>query len=95
MSENIPRLQQRYIEKAIPALVKEFEFKNSMEVPRLTKVTLNMGLGEAVQNGKIIEVAATELAAQSPESIEFGKVSNPLVRDLGVPEDQSFKVHEI
>jgi Ribosomal protein L5 len=55
------RLQQKYKEKIMPALVKEFNYKNTMAVPKLEKVVLNMGLGEALQNPKIVDVAAEEL----------------------------------
>jgi large subunit ribosomal protein L5 len=62
MAENTPRMKTRYTETVVPALVKQFAYKSSMEVPRLEKIVLNMGLGSAVQNGKIIDTAAGELA---------------------------------
>src|SRR5687768_14426602 len=62
MGEYLPRLKQRYTTEVVPALIKQFSYKSSMEVPRLEKIVLNMGLGSAVQNGKIIEVAVAELA---------------------------------
>lgn len=61
MADNVPRLKQRYAEQVVPALKKQFSYKSSMEVPRLEKIVLNMGLGSAVQNSKIIEAAVTEL----------------------------------
>lgn len=63
MSENAPRLKKKYHDEVVGLLMKEFKFANPMEVPRLQKITLNMGLGEATQNGKIIESATEELAA--------------------------------
>ena len=57
-----PRLKEKYEKEIVPALNKEFGYKNPMEVPRLTKVTVNMGLGEAIQNPKLIETCAKELA---------------------------------
>ena len=63
MAEQTPRLQQKYQKTVVPALMKEFSFKNQLEVPRLTKVSINMGLGIATQNPKIIETAVVELAA--------------------------------
>lgn len=63
MSDSMPRLKKRYHDEVVGLLMKEFQFGNPMEVPRLHKVTVNMGLGEAVQNGKIIESAVEELAA--------------------------------
>lgn len=62
MAEYVPRLKQRYTEQVVPALVKKFSYKSPMEVPRLEKIVINMGLGAAVQNGKIIEAAVSELA---------------------------------
>jgi len=63
MSENEPRLRKKYHDEVVGLLMKEFKFGNPMEVPRLQKITLNMGLGEATQNGKIIEAGAEELMA--------------------------------
>ena len=54
-------LMEVYKNECVPQLMKEFGYKNIMEVPKLLKVTLNMGLGEAVQNSKIIESAAQEM----------------------------------
>ncbi len=55
------RLKERYEKEAVPALKKEFGYKNVMAVPKLQKVVVNMGLGEATSNAKIIEVGADEL----------------------------------
>jgi large subunit ribosomal protein L5 len=57
------RLKEQYQEKVIPALMKEFNYRNIMEVPKLEKVVINMGLGEAIQNAKILDSAQSELAA--------------------------------
>ncbi len=57
------RLQTKYREGIVPELREEFSYGNPHEVPRVTKVVLNMGLGEAVQNPKIIESAQAELTA--------------------------------
>ncbi len=62
MAEYSPQLKKKYAEEVVPSLKKEFGFTNAMEVPRLQKVVLNMGLGAAVQNAKIIETASVELA---------------------------------
>ena len=61
MSEYVPRLKKHYSDVVVPALSKQFQYSSSMEVPRLEKVVINMGLGSAVQNGKIIDAAVTEL----------------------------------
>ncbi len=63
------RLQQIYKEKIVGALSKKFSYKTVMEVPRITKITLNMGLSEAVADKKIIEHAVgdlTKIAGQKP-----------------------------
>ncbi len=58
----IPRLKQRYREEVVPALMREFGYRNVMQVPRIEKVCLNIGLGEAVQNPKAVESASNDLA---------------------------------
>ena len=57
------RLYDRYTNEAIPALKKEFGYTNPMQVPRIEKVVLNVGLGEAVSNAKMIEVVCNEIGA--------------------------------
>lgn len=57
------RLYDRYTNEAIPALKKEFGYTNPMAVPRLEKVVLNVGLGDAVSNTKLIDVVCHEIAA--------------------------------
>jgi large subunit ribosomal protein L5 len=57
------RLKERYAKDAAPALRKEFGIENPMATPRLEKIVLNMGLGEAVANPKMLEGAADELSA--------------------------------
>lgn len=59
------RLEQIYAEKVAPELKKEFGYTSSMQIPRLSFVSLNMGLGEASNNNKIIEEAVVELTAIS------------------------------
>jgi large subunit ribosomal protein L5 len=56
------KLKEVYREKAIPALMKRFNYKNRMEVPKLEKIVINMGLGEAIQNIKILDSAAQEIS---------------------------------
>jgi large subunit ribosomal protein L5 len=58
-----PRLAGKYREQVIPALTKQFSYKNPMQVPRLQKIVINMGLGAAVANPKIIDTAVQELTA--------------------------------
>ena len=63
------RLRVRYSKEIVPALMKHFKYTNVMAVPKLEKIVINMGLGEAIANAKIIDVAADELgkiAGQRP-----------------------------
>ena len=57
------RLRERYRSEILPALMKEIGCRNALEVPRLDKVVINMGLGEAIQNVKVLDSAVEELAA--------------------------------
>jgi large subunit ribosomal protein L5 len=56
------QLQQRYRENVVPELMKEFGYENLMQVPRLTRVVVNIGLGEALQNAKALDAAVGDLA---------------------------------
>ena len=56
-----PRLRDKYEQQVIPVLMKEFGYKNVMQVPKLERVVLNVGMGEAIQNVKLLESAVTEL----------------------------------
>lgn len=70
------RMQQFYKETVVPGLVEKFGYKSVMEVPRLTKITLNMGVGEAVGDKKILENAIgdmTKIAGQKPVSTKARK----------------------
>jgi len=57
------RLKERYQKEVAPAVAKEFGITNPMAIPRVTKVVLNMGMGEAIANAKILDTAADELRA--------------------------------
>lgn len=56
-----PRLKVRYTKEIVPALMKHFNYTNVMAVPKLEKIVINMGLGEAIANAKILDVAVAEL----------------------------------
>ena len=56
------RLKDRYQKEVVPAMTKEFGYKNVMAVPRIQKVVVNMGLGDATSNAKIVDVGADEIA---------------------------------
>ena len=59
----MPRLLDKYKKEIVPALTRDFGYQNVMQVPKITKVSVNMGLGEAVQNPKIVDACLEELAA--------------------------------
>jgi len=59
------RMQERYQKEAVPALTKAFQYKNSMQVPRIDKIVLNIGLGEAMDNPKALESAMSDMATIS------------------------------
>jgi large subunit ribosomal protein L5 len=64
-----PRLKVHYLENVVPSLMKQFGYKTSMQVPRIKKITLNMGVGEAVADKKVLEYAAGDMqkiAGQKP-----------------------------
>ncbi|MFH1435206.1 MAG: 50S ribosomal protein L5 [Pseudomonadota bacterium] len=58
----IPRLKRKYNDEVVESLRKEFDYKNIMQVPRMKKIVLNIGLGEAIANPKVIEDATSQLA---------------------------------
>ncbi len=63
------RMQEHYRKTVVPALMSQFKYKNVMEVPKITKITLNMGVGEAVADKKVMDHAVadmTKLSAQKP-----------------------------
>ena len=66
----MPRVQEKYHKEIIPALMQDFAYSSVIEVPRLTKITVNMGVGEAIENPKSLEAALndlTRIAGQKPQ----------------------------
>jgi len=61
----LPRLKEKYLQDVVPALMKEFDYANLMQVPHLEKIVINIGLGEAIQNPKALEAAQSDMAAIS------------------------------
>ena len=80
-----PRLKVRYLEEIVPALIQEFSYSNQMQAPKLEKVVLNIGMGEALQNAKAIEAATNDLetiSGQHPVTTRARKsVANFKVRE--------------
>ena len=82
----VPRLQEIYKSAVAPELQKRFKYKSTMQVPRLVKVTLNVGLGEATQNPKLLDAAAEEIARMTfamADGIALQKLLDP----ESVPDD--------
>ena len=69
----VPRLRKHYDEVVKPKLIAQFGYKNVMEVPRLTKIVLNMGIGEATQDSKLVQVAASELEKIAGQKVVITK----------------------
>ena len=66
----MPRVQEKYQKEIIPALMQDFAYASVIQVPRLTKITVNMGVGEAIENPKALEAALndlTRIAGQKPQ----------------------------
>lgn len=83
-----PRLLQKYRDDVVPALMKRFEYDNVMQVPRLTKIAINRGVGEAINDKKVLQDAIDEIrliTGQQPQIIESRKsISNFKLRE-GMP----------
>jgi large subunit ribosomal protein L5 len=60
-ADYVPRLRRHYDEVVRPELIKQFGYENAMQVPKITKIVLNMGIGEATQDSKLVQVAVSEL----------------------------------
>lgn len=72
------RLKDIYINEIVPKLMKDFNYKSVMEVPRIEKIVLNMGLGEAIQNVKILDSAVDELGAISGQKAVITKAKKSI-----------------
>ncbi len=84
----IPRLKEKYIKEVIPSMMKEFSYKNVMQVPRLEKIVINVGLGEATQNIKLLDIVQKELAqitGQRPVQTRAKKAIAAFKLKKGVP----------
>jgi large subunit ribosomal protein L5 len=74
------KFQEVYQQKAVPALMKRFNYKNIMEVPKLDKIVINMGLGEAIQNIKILDSAVQELTTISGQKPVITKAKKSIAQ---------------
>jgi large subunit ribosomal protein L5 len=75
-----PRLKARYREEILPALREEFGFQNVMQVPGLTKIVVNMGVGEAARDGKLIEGALRDLTAITGQKPQVTKARKSIAQ---------------
>jgi large subunit ribosomal protein L5 len=84
----VPRLQTQYAEEIVPSLKERFEYKSVMQVPRVTKICLNQGLGKAIADKKIVEYATEEMTRvagqKAVKTISTKDVSNFKLRN-GMP----------
>jgi large subunit ribosomal protein L5 len=72
------RLKELYNKEMVPRLMKDFNYRNIMEVPKLEKIVINMGLGEAIQNVKILDSAVEELAIITGQKAVITKASKSI-----------------
>jgi large subunit ribosomal protein L5 len=83
-----PRLRRQYQEQVVPELVREFRYTNAMQVPRLEKIVVNIGLGEAIQNGRAIDAAVADvktMTGQAPIVIRARKSVAAFKLRAGMP----------
>ena len=73
----LPRLQQRYRDEIAPALRDEFQIKNVMQTPSLVKIVVNMGVGEAARDSKLIDGAVRDLATRRRPALSFHQTDRP------------------
>ena len=74
----VPRLLKIYREEIIPKMIEEFKYKNRMQVPRLLKIVVNMGIGEATGDPKLVEKAAEELAFITGQRPKITRARKPI-----------------
>jgi large subunit ribosomal protein L5 len=79
-TRQLPRLKQRYREEILPALHQQFGYSNVMQVPRLTKVVVNMGVGEAARDSKLIEGAVKDLTAITGQKPQVTKARKSIAQ---------------
>lgn len=76
MENNVPTLKKKYLEEIVPALKKQFEYKSVMQVPKLEKIVLNQGVGQAVADKKILNSAQDELTIIAGQKAVQTKAKN-------------------
>ena len=76
----VPRLRKHYDEVVRPALIEQFGYANAMQVPKITKIVLNMGIGEATQDSKLVQVAVGELEKIAGQKAVVTKARNAIAQ---------------
>ena len=79
-TQSMPRLKQRYREEVLPALHEQFGYANVMQVPGLTKIVVNMGVGEAARDSKLIDGAVTDLTAITGQKPQVTKARKSIAQ---------------
>ena len=79
-TRELPRMLARYRETIVPALQSEFNYDNVMQIPRLTKIVVNMGVGEAARDSKLIEGAVTDLTAITGQKPQVTKARKSIAQ---------------
>ncbi len=74
----VPRLRKHYDDVVRAKMIEQFGYKNPMQVPKITKIVLNMGIGEATQDGKLVQVAAGELERIAGQKVVITKARNAI-----------------
>ena len=74
----VPRFKEKYQKEAVLNMMKEFAYENIMEVPRITKIVLNVGLGEAIQNIKLLDAAQKELSMMTGQKAVVTKAKKSI-----------------
>jgi len=76
----VPRIKARYLNEAVPKLKEEFGYTSAMQVPRLEKIVINMGVGDAIQNIKVLDVAVEELTAITGQKVVVRKAKKSVAQ---------------
>jgi large subunit ribosomal protein L5 len=77
-TQYLPNIRRRYIEKAVPEMMKKFGYKNINQVPRLEKIVINMGVGDAISDAKILEAAVKDLTAIAGQRPATSRAKNAI-----------------
>ena len=90
MSKNL-RLKDKYLNEVVPALMSKYGYKSIMEVPKLEKVVINMGVGDATTNSKLLDAAMKDLEKITGQTPVVTKAKNQL-QDLKLEKDKKLDV---